>query len=91
VRLRFTARARRHLDAISEYITEQNPDAARRVGARIRETIDLLAAFPIWAMKARCGKRAKWSYRDCPILLFFGIQHCEIVAQSILRPTNAGT
>ncbi len=46
MRLRFTPRARRHLDAISEYITERNPDAARRVGARIRETIGLLAAFP---------------------------------------------
>jgi toxin ParE1/3/4 len=46
VKLRFTRRARRHLDAISEYITERNPDAARRVGTRIRETIGLLAAFP---------------------------------------------
>jgi plasmid stabilization system protein ParE len=46
VRLRFTRRARRHLDAISEYITERNPDAARSVGARIRETICLLAVFP---------------------------------------------
>jgi toxin ParE1/3/4 len=46
VRLRFTPRARRHLDAISEYIAKRNPDAARRVGARLRETIDLLAAFP---------------------------------------------
>jgi toxin ParE1/3/4 len=46
VRLRYTPRARRHLDAISDYITERNPDAARRVGARIRETIDLLVAFP---------------------------------------------
>ncbi len=46
MRLRYTLRARRHLDAISEYIIERNPDAARRVGARIRETIDLLVAFP---------------------------------------------
>jgi toxin ParE1/3/4 len=46
VRLRFTPRARRHLDAISEYMTKGNQDAARRVGARIRETIDLLSAFP---------------------------------------------
>jgi toxin ParE1/3/4 len=44
--LRYTPRARRHLNAIAEYIAEQNPDAARRVGSRIRETIDLLTAFP---------------------------------------------
>jgi toxin ParE1/3/4 len=46
VRLRYTPRACRHLDAIAEYIAERNPNASRRVGARIRETIDLLAAFP---------------------------------------------
>ena len=46
MRLQFTRRARRHLEDIAEYLFERNPDAARRVGARIRETIELLAAFP---------------------------------------------
>ena len=46
MKLRFTPRARRHLDAISEYITERNALAARRVGARIRETIGPSATFP---------------------------------------------
>ncbi|MEA2994389.1 MAG: hypothetical protein QOD40_3309 [Alphaproteobacteria bacterium] len=46
MKLRFTRRARRHLDSIAEYISERNPDAARRVGDRIRETTALLAAFP---------------------------------------------
>jgi len=46
MKLRFTRRARRHLDGISQYINERNPDAARQVGARIRETIELLATFP---------------------------------------------
>jgi toxin ParE1/3/4 len=46
LRLRFTPRARRHLDTIAEYIAERNPVAAQRVGARIRETIDLLSRFP---------------------------------------------
>jgi plasmid stabilization system protein ParE len=44
--LRFTQRAIRHLDAIADYISQRNPDAALRVGARIRETTELLAAFP---------------------------------------------
>ena len=47
MRLRYTARARLHLDAIAEYIAERNPDAARRVGIRIREMIDLLTSFPM--------------------------------------------
>jgi toxin ParE1/3/4 len=46
MRLRYTPQARRHLDAIAEYISERNPEAARRVGARIREVIELLHLFP---------------------------------------------
>jgi toxin ParE1/3/4 len=46
VKLRYTQRALRHLDSIADHIAQQNPEAARGVGARIRETIDLLAAFP---------------------------------------------
>jgi plasmid stabilization system protein ParE len=42
----FTPRARRHLEAIAEYVAERNPAAAVRVGSRIRETIDLLGKFP---------------------------------------------
>ncbi len=46
MRLRYTQRARRHLDAIAEYIHERNPDAARRVGERIREVIALVGEIP---------------------------------------------
>jgi addiction module RelE/StbE family toxin len=46
VKLRYTLRALRHLDSIADHIAERNPQAARRVGALIAETIDLLAAFP---------------------------------------------
>ena len=44
--LRITQRAQRHLDNIAEYITDRNPSAARRVGARIQEVLDLLNEFP---------------------------------------------
>ena len=47
MKVRFTPRARRHLEAIADYIGERNPDAARRVGARIREAIELLTDFPL--------------------------------------------
>jgi addiction module RelE/StbE family toxin len=46
MKLRYTRRAQRHLDSIADYITERNPDAARRVGERIRETIGLLVRYP---------------------------------------------
>jgi toxin ParE1/3/4 len=46
MKVRFTPSATRHLAAIAQYLTERNPDAARRVGERIREVIELLADFP---------------------------------------------
>jgi toxin ParE1/3/4 len=46
VRLRYTRRARRHLDAIAEYIADRNPDAGGRIGERIRETVSLLSDLP---------------------------------------------
>jgi plasmid stabilization system protein ParE len=46
MKLRYTRRARRHLDGISHYIAERNPTAGRQVGARIHETIVLLGVYP---------------------------------------------
>jgi plasmid stabilization system protein ParE len=34
------------MEAIAEYLEAKNRDAAQRVGARIRETINLLLKFP---------------------------------------------
>jgi plasmid stabilization system protein ParE len=42
----FTGRARRHLNEISDYLTERNPGAATRVGARIRQVVALLEHLP---------------------------------------------
>jgi toxin ParE1/3/4 len=46
VKLRYTQRARRQLDAIHDYLTERNPDAALRVVTRIREFTRLLEEHP---------------------------------------------
>lgn len=45
MKLRYTQRARRHLDGIAQYITERNPTVARQVGARIAEAVALLGQF----------------------------------------------
>jgi len=46
MRVLFTARAKRHLDEISKYITERNPKAATRVGRRIHDVTSLLGYLP---------------------------------------------
>jgi toxin ParE1/3/4 len=46
VRVRFTPRAGRDLEAILEYIDERSPRGARQVKRAIRKTIELIAEFP---------------------------------------------
>ena len=47
MKLRVTPQARRHIEAIAEYLNERSPAAAKRAGERIRKTIDLLTALPL--------------------------------------------
>jgi toxin ParE1/3/4 len=47
MKLRVTPQARRHLAAIAEYLDDRSPATARSVGQRIRETMQLLAKFPM--------------------------------------------
>jgi toxin ParE1/3/4 len=46
VRVRYTPRARRDLEAIYDYIDEHNPGAARAVKLAILRTAELLSDFP---------------------------------------------
>jgi toxin ParE1/3/4 len=46
VRLRYTQRATRHLNAMANYIAQENPSAAKRIGARIQGAVILLTEFP---------------------------------------------
>ena len=47
VKLRYTSRARRHIDGIHSYLSERNPEAARHVAGRIRAIVELLCEFPL--------------------------------------------
>lgn len=44
--VQYAPRARRHLDAIAEYLAERNPRAVSRVAERIQDTARLLETFP---------------------------------------------
>jgi plasmid stabilization system protein ParE len=46
MKLRFTSRASRQIQAIADYLAERSPSAARRVSRQIRETARFLASFP---------------------------------------------
>jgi toxin ParE1/3/4 len=46
VNVRYTPRSRRDLEAIYDYINQQNPVAARSVKRAIQNAVEMLAEFP---------------------------------------------
>lgn len=46
MRVRYTSRALRDLEAIIEYLGNQNPQGARNVGRALNSTIHLIGHFP---------------------------------------------
>jgi plasmid stabilization system protein ParE len=74
VRLRYTPRARRHLEAIAEYIDERNPVASRHVGIRIQETINLLTAFPHIGRKGAEPESREFVVPGLPYVVVYRIE-----------------
>jgi toxin ParE1/3/4 len=75
--LRFSARARAHLNAIQEYISERNPSAAPRVGERIRESAELLQLFPYAGRVGRSPNTREWVVQGYPYILVYEVDASE--------------
>jgi len=74
LKLRFSARARTHLSAIRDYIENQgNPNAARRVGASIREAAELLRHFPYAGRPGRVAGTREWVVRNLPYIIVYEV------------------
>jgi toxin ParE1/3/4 len=82
--LRYSARARAHLDAIQEYIHERNPDAAARVGARIREAAELLEIFPYAGRAGRSPDTRELVIPGLPYTLVYEVDPADHVAVTVL-------
>jgi toxin ParE1/3/4 len=72
--VRYTPRARRHLEDIGEFLTARNPEAARRIGERLREMIDLLAAFPEMGHVGTMADTREMAVRGTPYLVVYRIE-----------------
>jgi plasmid stabilization system protein ParE len=70
VKLRVTPQARRHLEAIAEYLTERSPAASRFAGLRIRETMRLLTDFPMIGHEGALQGTREWWCLACLTSLF---------------------
>jgi len=75
MRLRYTAEARAHIEAIRDYIHEGNPPAAKRVAMRIRAAAERLAEFPYIGHVGWCQEVGSGSYEDFLMSSFTRYDH----------------
>ena len=84
MKLRYTPQARLHLDAIAEYVGARNLNAARRIGARIEEIINLLSAFPNMGHKGQLPGTREMVVPGLPYIVVYRIESGEEEALAIL-------
>jgi len=77
MRLCYTRRAQRHLDAIAEYIADRNPSAARRVGERIREAVSLLRDLPYIGREGVLAGTRELVVPGLPYIVVYRIETAE--------------
>ena len=75
MRLRYTAEARAHIEAIRDYIHERNALGAKRVAMRIRAAADRLAEFPYIGHVGLCQEVGSGSYEDFRMSSFTRYDH----------------
>ena len=74
MKLRVTPWARRHLEAIAEFLAERSPAASRVVGQRIRETVHLLANFPMIGHEGSLQGTRKMVVPGLPYIVVYQIE-----------------
>ena len=74
----WTAPARRDLREIFQYIAKDNPHAARRLQAQIRERVTLLGSHPQLGRPGRIDGTRELVMADNPYILPYRIQSARI-------------
>jgi toxin ParE1/3/4 len=85
LKLRFTGRARAHLERIYDYISVRSPGAARRVIARIRQTADGLGAFPLIGHKGLLPNTLEMNVKGLPYIIVYRVEGTEVIILAVFH------
>ncbi len=83
--LRWTRRALRDLRHLHDYIADRNPQAARRMAARIREATTYLCQTPRMGRPGRVPETRELSIAGTPYIVAYLIEGSEIQIAAIIH------
>jgi toxin ParE1/3/4 len=81
MKVRYTLEALEHIDAIGAYIEARNPEAARRVIARIRAAADRLGEFPRIGHVGLVAGTFEWPVRGLPYII---VHQLDVAADEVV-------
>jgi toxin ParE1/3/4 len=88
MRLRYSSEARRQIQAIGDYIAQDNPKAARRVVGRIEAAARLLSKFPRIGRIGRVSGTREWVLSDLPYRVVYEIKGGEIMILNVFHTSQ---
>ncbi|MBS0562526.1 MAG: type II toxin-antitoxin system RelE/ParE family toxin [Proteobacteria bacterium] len=83
MRLRYTAPALADLDAVLDYIAARSPQGARRVQARLKAVIALLASHPRIGARTDDPAIRRAVAMPYPYLVFYEVGDDEIIIHAV--------
>lgn len=85
MKLRYTPRARLDLTEIHDYITQENPNAARRVISIIRKAAEVLTQNPLVGRAGRVAGTRELTVGRFPFVLAYLVDADEVQILSVIH------
>jgi toxin ParE1/3/4 len=83
LKINYTPEAQADLDQIFEFISRENPEAARRTIARILQGVAVLESFPLLGRVGRLPRTREWFIAQLPYFVAYRLvddREIDIVA-----------
>ena len=83
MKIRYTGPALADLSSVLDYIASNSPQGAKRVQARIKAVIDLLAVHPHLGVRTADPEIRRLTTLPYPFVIFYEVTETEIIVHAV--------